>query len=156
MFSMTKQKVVIIGGSYGMGLATAEMAIAAGAEVAIAARGADKLAAASAALERRGGRAVPWRALRIEDRPAVASFLAEFAPFDHLVLPGSTVKPLAYDALTDDNAREAFDSKYCSHARQASSRREMIMRWISEVPSTISSTLASPKARDTGNSLMIP
>jgi NAD(P)-dependent dehydrogenase (short-subunit alcohol dehydrogenase family) len=112
MFSMDKQKVVIIGGSYGMGLATAEMAVDAGAEVAIAARGADKLAAASAALERRGGRAVPWRALRVEDRPAVASFLAEVAPFDHLVLPGSTVKPVVYDDLTDDNAREAFDSKF--------------------------------------------
>jgi NAD(P)-dependent dehydrogenase (short-subunit alcohol dehydrogenase family) len=112
MFSMAKQKVVIIGGSYGMGLATAEMAVDAGAEVAIAARGADKLAAASAALERRGGRPVPWRALRVEDRPAVASFLAESGPFDHLVMPGSTVKPVVYDDLTNDNAREAFDSKF--------------------------------------------
>lgn len=112
MFQLDGRKVVIIGGSYGMGLATAEMAVDAGAEVAIAARGADKLEAASSRLEARGGRPVPWRALHVEDRPAVTQFLADCAPFDHLVLPGSTVKPLLYDDLTDANAREAFESKF--------------------------------------------
>jgi NAD(P)-dependent dehydrogenase (short-subunit alcohol dehydrogenase family) len=112
MISLEGNKVVVIGGSYGMGLATAELAVDAGAEVAIAARGADKLEQAAENLEARGGRPVPWTALRVEDRPAVASFLAACAPFDHLVLPGSTVKPLLYDELTDANAREAFDSKF--------------------------------------------
>jgi NAD(P)-dependent dehydrogenase (short-subunit alcohol dehydrogenase family) len=112
MFSLDGKKVVIIGGSYGMGLATAEMAVDAGAEVAIAARGAERLADAAARLETRGGRKVPWQALRIEDRPAVAAFLAACAPFDHLVMPGSTVKPLLYDELTDENARESFESKF--------------------------------------------
>jgi NAD(P)-dependent dehydrogenase (short-subunit alcohol dehydrogenase family) len=112
MFSLDGKKVVIIGGSYGMGLATAQMAIDAGAEVAIAARGAAKLEEASEELRVRGGRAVAWQALQVEDRPAVARFLAGCAPFDHLVLPGSTVKPLLYDDLTDDNAREAFESKF--------------------------------------------
>jgi NAD(P)-dependent dehydrogenase (short-subunit alcohol dehydrogenase family) len=112
MFALDGQKVVIIGGSYGMGYATAEMAQAAGAEVALAARGADKLAEAARRLEEQGGRKVPWRALRVEDRPAVAAFLADCAPFDHLVLPGSTVKPILYDELSDDSAREAFESKF--------------------------------------------
>jgi NAD(P)-dependent dehydrogenase (short-subunit alcohol dehydrogenase family) len=112
MVSLEGQKVVIIGGSYGMGFATAETVVAAGAEVAIAARGAAKLEEASRKLEARSGRAVPWRALQVEDRPAVASFLADCAPFDHLVLPGSTVKPLLYDELTDQNARESFESKF--------------------------------------------
>jgi NAD(P)-dependent dehydrogenase (short-subunit alcohol dehydrogenase family) len=112
MFSLEGRKVVVIGGSYGIGFATAEMAIDAGAEVAIASRDASKLEEASVRLQARGGRAVPWRALRIEDRKAVAAFLAEWAPFDHLVLPGSTVKPILYDDLTDENAREAFESKF--------------------------------------------
>ena len=55
---------------------------------------------------------MPWRALSVEDRPAVAAFLADCAPFDHLVLPGSTVKPILYDDLTDASAREAFESKF--------------------------------------------
>jgi NAD(P)-dependent dehydrogenase (short-subunit alcohol dehydrogenase family) len=112
MVSLEGKKIVIIGGSYGMGFATAEMAAAAGAEVAIAARGTAKLEEAARRLEAGSGRTVPWRALQIEDRPAVAAFLAECAPFDHLVLPGSTVKPLLYDQLTDANAREAFESKF--------------------------------------------
>jgi len=112
MFSLEGQKVVIIGGSYGMGYATALMAIDAGAEVAIAARGADKLALAARALQARGGREVRSQALHVEDRPAVARFLAASAPFDHLVLPGSTVKPILYDDLTDETARESFESKF--------------------------------------------
>jgi NAD(P)-dependent dehydrogenase (short-subunit alcohol dehydrogenase family) len=112
MFSLDGRKVVIIGGSYGMGYATAEMAIEAGAEVAIASRDPGKLEEASRTLERKGGRPVPWRALHVEDRKAVADFLAASAPFDHLVLPGSTVKPILYDDLTDETAREAFESKF--------------------------------------------
>jgi NAD(P)-dependent dehydrogenase (short-subunit alcohol dehydrogenase family) len=112
MVSLEGRKVVIIGGSYGIGFATAVMAVDAGAKVAIAARGHRKLEDAAQALQARGRRDVPWRALEVEDRPAVAAFLAAQAPFDHLVLPGSTVKPLLYDELTDANAREAFDSKF--------------------------------------------
>ncbi|HEX6144286.1 MAG TPA: SDR family oxidoreductase [Geminicoccaceae bacterium] len=112
MFSLRDQKVLIIGGSYGMGLATAEMAIDAGAEVAIAARGREKLEAAAAALGERGGRPVPWSALPVEDRPAVAAFLSANAPFDHLVLPGSTVRPVLYDDLTEEEAHAAFASKF--------------------------------------------
>jgi NAD(P)-dependent dehydrogenase (short-subunit alcohol dehydrogenase family) len=112
MFSLDGRKVVIIGGSYGMGYATAEMAIDAGAQLAIAARGEGKLALAAQALQARGGREVPWQALQVEDRPAVTEFLAGCAPFDHLVLPGSTVKPILYDDLTDETARESFESKF--------------------------------------------
>jgi len=112
VFALDGQKVVIIGGSYGMGYATAEMAQAAGALVAIAARGREKLEQAAQRLQAQSGREVPWRALRVEDRPAVAAFLAACAPFDHLVLPGSTVRPILYDDLTDASAREAFESKF--------------------------------------------
>ena len=106
------KKLVVIGGSYGMGYAAAAMAIAKGAEVTIAARTGAKLAEAAKRLENLGGRPVPYTALRIEDREAVAAFFAHSAPFDHLALPGSTVKPILYDDLTEDNANEAFDSKF--------------------------------------------
>ncbi len=112
MGALDGKKVVVIGGSYGIGYASAEMAIEAGADIVIAARGAEKLKAAAASLEQHGGRAVAWSAFCIEDRPKVAEFLAECAPFDHLVMPGSTVKPVLYDELTDTDAREAFESKF--------------------------------------------
>ena len=112
MFSLDGRKVVVVGGSAGMGLATAAMAIECGAEVVLAARNPERLAAAAQLLAARGKRAVPWQALAIEDRPAVAAFLRTHAPFDHLVLPGSTVKPLVYEELSDAIAREAFESKF--------------------------------------------
>lgn len=95
-----------------MGLAIAERAVDEGASVAIAARGAERLAAAAAALTDRGGRPVVSRSLRIEDRAAVRAFLESFAPFDHLALPGSTVPPVSYDDLDDEVARASFDSKF--------------------------------------------
>lgn len=113
MFDLKGKKVVVIGGSAGMGLAAAELAVDAGAEVAIAARGKERLEKAAAALTQRGkGRKVAFRALQVEDRKDVAAFLAENAPFDHLVLPGSTVRPVLYDALDEKEASDAFNSKF--------------------------------------------
>lgn len=113
MFDLTGKKVVVIGGSAGMGLATAEAAIDAGADLAIAARGETRLRQAADALAARGRqRTVAYRALKVEDRKAVAAFLAENAPFDHLVLPGSTVKPVLYDDLDEQGAADAFNSKF--------------------------------------------
>ncbi len=112
IFDLGGKRVLVIGGSYGMGFATAKAAIELGAEVAIAARGREKLEEAAAALGALAGAVVPWTALRIEDRPAVAAFMARHAPFDHLVLPGSTVKPILYQDLDDASAREGFESKF--------------------------------------------
>jgi NAD(P)-dependent dehydrogenase (short-subunit alcohol dehydrogenase family) len=105
-------KVVVIGGSAGMGLATAEMAIDQGAEVAIAARGQERLDAAAKSLSARAGRPVLARSLSVEDRAAVAQLLADCAPFDHLVLPGSTVRPVLYDDLNEQEGQDAFASKF--------------------------------------------
>ena len=112
MFSLADKKVLVIGGSYGMGYATAQAAARAGASVAIAARHPGKLADAAGAIEAECGKPVPWTSLQVEDRKAVAGFLAANAPFDHLVMPGSTVKPILYDDLTPENAQEAFASKF--------------------------------------------
>lgn len=113
MFDLKGKKVVVIGGSAGMGLGTAELAVDAGADVVIAARGKERLEQAAAALTKRGGgRKVAYRALQVEDRKAVAAFLADHAPFDHLVLPGSTVRPVLYDDLDEKEANDAFNSKF--------------------------------------------
>ena len=95
-----------------MGYATAEAAVRAGADVVIASRGEARLAQAAAKLNAIDGNDVVTRALRIEDRESVAELLTSIAPIDHLVLPGSTVKPVSYSDLTDDIARESFDSKF--------------------------------------------
>ena len=104
MFTLDGKKVVIVGGSAGMGLATAEMAIDRGAEVVIAARNPARLAAAAEILAARGRRAVSRQALAIEDRATVAAFLRTHAPFDHLA-PSLIDTPLL-DTLHADDKEE--------------------------------------------------
>jgi len=106
------RKVLVIGGSGGIGLAVAEAAVDAGAGVAIAARGAERLEEAARNLEERGGREVVWTALQIEDRKAVRELFERFGPFDHMALPGSTVPPVGYQELDEEVARASFSSKF--------------------------------------------
>ena len=108
MFRLDGKKVVVVGGSAGIGLATAEMAIKCGAEVAIAARNLERLAAAAQALAARGKRTVPWQVLAIADRPAVAAFLATHAPFDHLVLLGVEGGGVVLEMLDERTRLGAF------------------------------------------------
>ena len=77
LFSLKDKKVLIIGGSYGMGLATAEAVLEAGGQVAIAARNPVTLAAAAQSLEAKSGVKVPYTALSIEDRAAVKAAAAK-------------------------------------------------------------------------------
>jgi len=128
LFSLKDKKVLIIGGSYGMGLATAEAVLEAGGQVAIAARNPVTLAAAAQSLEAKSGVKVPYTALSIEDRAAVKAFMEQHAPFDHLVMPGSTVKPFVYDELTEENAHEAFNSKFWGPFWAAFDCRPLIRR----------------------------
>lgn len=112
MNSLENKRVLVVGGSAGMGYAIAESSVDAGAAVAIAARGHDRLEQASLRLEERGGRPVVRRRLSVEDRTAVRNLLEEFGPFDHLVLPGSTVEPVDYGDLDEAVAHASFDSKF--------------------------------------------
>lgn len=112
MTTLQDRKVVVIGGSGGMGLATAERVIDLGGEVAIAALPDSRLDQATDLLSERASRPVASKGLRVEDRPAVAEFLRQQAPFDHLVLPGSTVHPDEFETLDEEVARAAFDSKF--------------------------------------------
>lgn len=82
MSTLKDLHVVVIGGSSGMGLATARAAAAAGARVTVAGRDAERLAAARAAI----GGAADARRLDITDEAAVAAFFEAIDPIDHLVM----------------------------------------------------------------------
>jgi NAD(P)-dependent dehydrogenase (short-subunit alcohol dehydrogenase family) len=80
--SLLQTKVVVVGGSSGVGLAVAKAAAAAGATVVIASRSAEKVERArQAALPL----ALEGRTLDVADEAAVQRFFAETGPFDHLV-----------------------------------------------------------------------
>lgn len=102
------QRVLVIGGSSGIGEATAALAAAAGAAVTIASRSAHKLVAAQARLPAGVATAV----LDVTDDAAVQAFFAGRAPWGHVVLAGSATQTGPVRGLPLDAARAAMDNKF--------------------------------------------
>jgi NAD(P)-dependent dehydrogenase (short-subunit alcohol dehydrogenase family) len=80
--SLSGQRVLVVGGSSGMGLATAQRAAAAGASVIVAGREPSRLATAMHSI----GAAATTARLDITDEAAVAAFFERLDPIDHLVI----------------------------------------------------------------------
>ena len=100
-------RVVIMGGTAGIGLATAERLTGNGAEVIVTGRDAERLAAAR-------GRVFAAEELDATDEDGVAEFFDRTGAFDHLVLvfsPGAVgAGPLRDVALAE--VRAMFDGKF--------------------------------------------
>jgi NAD(P)-dependent dehydrogenase (short-subunit alcohol dehydrogenase family) len=93
MSNLESKNVLIVGGSSGIGAATAKAFAALGAQVTIASRNQAKLDAAAAEL---GGR-VRTAVLDTTDEAAVEAFFANAGQFDHVVIsaaqtPGGPVR----------------------------------------------------------------
>jgi NAD(P)-dependent dehydrogenase (short-subunit alcohol dehydrogenase family) len=108
MSDLSKQTVVIVGASSGIGLAAARAAAARGAETIMVSRSRAPLEEAARAV---GGaaRAVP---MDMMDRAEVDRTFASIGPFDHLVLTAAG-EELAYRGkitdLTNEDVERAFD-----------------------------------------------
>lgn len=105
---LNDQKVLIIGGSSGMGLATAIAAAKAGARVLIASRSKKKLNEAADKI----GSGVKWYAVDFTDEASVKSLFAAVGPIDHLVIPGSFVTTGPLKELSISDAKASMDSKF--------------------------------------------
>lgn len=110
MFAQLKnKKILIVGGTGGIGLAVSRLALDAGAESVIAARSSEKLNTAAQAMGARISTAV----LDATDEEAVAGFFQQHGPLDHLV---ATIKPKfpagAVLESDSDAARAALDAKF--------------------------------------------
>lgn len=105
---MTSQRALIVGGSSGIGLATARLLSKQGLRAIIAGRSVDKLAAAQTAL----GDAVETAMLDAADLASLPKAVASLGAFDHLVLAfGSSkgVGPFASIGIGD--VRQGFEEK---------------------------------------------
>jgi NAD(P)-dependent dehydrogenase (short-subunit alcohol dehydrogenase family) len=109
------QHVYVMGGTHGIGEATARAFAAAGDEVVITGRTKERLDAAAARI----GHPVRTRALDATDPEAVASFFGDGETVDHLVLalsPGAVaIGPLV--TLDEKDLHTAFDGKFFAHVR---------------------------------------
>ncbi|OXM68354.1 short-chain dehydrogenase [Amycolatopsis sp. KNN50.9b] len=112
---MVTERVVILGGTSGIGLATAHRMLDSGREVIVTGRDAGKLDAALAKLGDARGEVVDAR-----DHAALQAFFGSTGPVDHLVVtvtgaPGTT----AFAELTMDGLREGVDGKLVPHTAAA-------------------------------------
>jgi NAD(P)-dependent dehydrogenase (short-subunit alcohol dehydrogenase family) len=113
--SFEGQHVYVMGGSSGIGEASARAFAAAGAQVVITGRSTERLDAAVARI----GLPVTARTLDCTDPDEVAGFFGDGETIDHLVLalsPGAVaLGPLA--TLNEGELRTAFDGKFFAHVR---------------------------------------
>src|SRR6202030_2070702 len=105
------KRVVVVGGSSGIGLAVAEQAASQGAKVVIVSSTAERV---QKAVESIGGEA-QGQAVDVSDEGAVATFFAKLGAFDHLVFTAGDSLHLHDLAATDlQQARRAFELRYWS------------------------------------------
>ncbi|WP_127534700.1 SDR family oxidoreductase [Paenibacillus kobensis] len=106
---LKNKKVVIIGGSSGIGLETARQAAAEGAEVIIASRTEEKLRTAVEAL---GVDKAAAFQLDTTDEERVRSFFGTAGPIDHLVITAAETAGGPFLSTDSAQARQLFDNKF--------------------------------------------
>ncbi len=108
MASFEQQRVLVIGGSSGIGFAVAQSFAEAGASVTIASRSADKLAKAAEEI----GHQVAVIALDTADNAAIERFFTSTEPWDHIVISAAQTPTGPVRALALEEAYRAMDSKF--------------------------------------------
>jgi len=100
------KKVVVVGGSSGIGLATAELAKREGAEVVIASRNAERLKAAA---EKLSVTAMPTDVTSDE---SVAGLFKNCGPADHVVVTAAQLRTGPFKTVSMDDVRATMESKF--------------------------------------------
>jgi len=100
------QKVVVVGGSSGIGLSTAELAKSEGADVVIASRDPERLKAAAAKL---GATAIPTD---VTSDDSVARLFQQCGTVDHVVVTAAQLRAGPFKTSSMDDARATMESKF--------------------------------------------
>lgn len=105
----SNKRIVVLGGSSGIGLAVAQQAAAQGAQVVIASSNADRI---QNALQTLGGGA-EGRSVDLSHEKAIQKFFTTLGDFDHLVFTAGDSLNIGEIATADlEQAHRAFDLRY--------------------------------------------
>lgn len=99
-------RVVVVGGSSGIGLATAALAVKSGATVAIGARNAYKLATVAATI------GANWAVVDMTEPASVEKWASEVGPVDHLIVTASSSVHGRFDTIALNDVRRMFEAKF--------------------------------------------
>jgi NAD(P)-dependent dehydrogenase (short-subunit alcohol dehydrogenase family) len=104
--SLAGKKIVVVGGSSGIGLATAELARRDGAEVVVASRNAQRLKAAA---DKVGATDI---AADVTSDESVADLFQKCGPVDHVVVTAAQLRTGPFKTVAMDDVRATMESKF--------------------------------------------
>ena len=103
---LTGKKIVVVGGSSGIGLATAELAKSEGADVVIASRNADRLKAVA---DKLGATAIPTD---VTSDQSVIDLFRKCGPVDHVVVTAAQLRSGPFKSVSMEDVRATMESKF--------------------------------------------
>jgi NAD(P)-dependent dehydrogenase (short-subunit alcohol dehydrogenase family) len=118
-YDLKEKKVLVVGGSSGIGLATAEAALDRGAIVTIASRDAARLKQASATLKG----SVTISVVDTLNNDSILSMFNEAGHFDHIIVSAAATKTGSVRDLALEDAYASMDSKFWGAYRIAKAAR---------------------------------
>ncbi len=124
MHSLHNQRVLVIGGSSGIGLAIAAATTDAGASVTIASRNQEKLTAVATKLNG----AVHIAVLDTDDNGLLERFFERQVTWDHVVVSAAQTKVGSVRSLSLTDAKAAMESKFWGAYRVARGAHQR--RWL--------------------------